>query len=177
MKCREELIDFSCYDVHKDGTVFSKTINKETKIHLMPNGYVMNGYLHKDGTNHKHYRHRVIWYYFKGNIPEGYEIDHINGDKTDNSLENLRCVTHKENYKNPTTIEKMKITNWENKEVRSRINAAIRGIPKSEEQKKKQSFAMSGEKNPNWGKKNPVHSARMKKAPRDEFGRWIKKED
>lgn len=31
-----------------------------------------------------------------------YEVDHINGDKTDNSADNLRWVTHKENMANAT---------------------------------------------------------------------------
>lgn len=177
MKSREELIDFSKYEVYKDGIIFSKHLGKNTKKQLTKRGYVYNTYKHKDGTLHKHYRHRVIWFYFNGVVPEGYEIDHINGDKTDNSLENLRLVTPKENLNNPVTIEKMKVLVWGNQERNKKIGAAHKGIPKSEESKKKQSLAMSGEKHPNWGKKNPVHSARMKKAPRDEFGRFIKKED
>ena len=35
-----------------------------------------------------------------GDILEGCEIDHINGDTSDNRLENLRCVTRKENALN-----------------------------------------------------------------------------
>lgn len=42
--------------------------------------------------------HRVIWKLVHGEEPE--EIDHINGDKLDNRLCNLRSVTHGENLKN-----------------------------------------------------------------------------
>ena len=42
--------------------------------------------------------HRVIWALVHGEEPE--EIDHINGDKLDNRLCNLRSVTHGENLKN-----------------------------------------------------------------------------
>ena len=49
--------------------------------------------------------HRLIWETFNGEIPEGYEIDHINTIRNDNRLENLRLVTHKENSNNPLTIE------------------------------------------------------------------------
>jgi hypothetical protein len=48
----------------------------------------------------KRYRaHRVIWLLVYGEFPLE-EIDHINGNKIDNSLKNLRCVTSHENNKN-----------------------------------------------------------------------------
>ena len=45
------------------------------------------------------YIHRVMWKIFKGSIPEGYEIDHLNSIKTDNRIGNLECVTMQENRK------------------------------------------------------------------------------
>ena len=47
--------------------------------------------------------HRVIYETFVGPIPDDYEIDHIEGNKTDNRPEMLKCVTHKENCNNPIT--------------------------------------------------------------------------
>ena len=52
--------------------------------------------------------HRVIYETFVGPIPDGYEIDHFNNIRDDNRLENLRCVTHKENMNNPITVESRK---------------------------------------------------------------------
>ena len=43
-------------------------------------------------------------------IPEGMQIDHINGDCLDNRVENLRIVTPSENMSNPITKEKIKDT-------------------------------------------------------------------
>lgn len=43
--------------------------------------------------------HRVIWAIVHGKWPEA-EIDHINGDRADNRLCNLRAVTHRENMGN-----------------------------------------------------------------------------
>lgn len=40
--------------------------------------------------------HRLAWLYFHKAWPEG-EIDHINGDKTDNRIANLREATHSQN--------------------------------------------------------------------------------
>ena len=47
--------------------------------------------------------HRLVYETFNGEIPQGYEIDHINTIKDDNSLKNLRCVTRSENMLNPLT--------------------------------------------------------------------------
>lgn len=43
--------------------------------------------------------HRVAWAVYHGEWPR-FEIDHINGDQTDNRLENLRDVPHMENMRN-----------------------------------------------------------------------------
>lgn len=43
--------------------------------------------------------HRVIWLLVTGEWPSG-ELDHINGDPSDNRIENLRCVTRSENMQN-----------------------------------------------------------------------------
>lgn len=37
--------------------------------------------------------HRAVWEAFRGPIPEGLQINHINGQKTDNRLENLELTT------------------------------------------------------------------------------------
>ena len=46
------------------------------------------------------YAHRIIWEMLKGPIPDGMVIDHINQDKSNNRIENLRCVTYGENNGN-----------------------------------------------------------------------------
>lgn len=46
------------------------------------------------GVNGRHFvLHRVIWAMPFGPIPEGMEIDHIDRDKSNNRIENLRCVS------------------------------------------------------------------------------------
>ncbi len=38
-----------------------------------------------------------MWIAFNGEIPEGYEIDHDDNDKSNNALSNLNLKTRKEN--------------------------------------------------------------------------------
>lgn len=57
-------------------------------------GYLCVGY---KGIRYR--AHRIIWLLHYGKWPE-YQIDHINGNRTDNRIENLREVTNYENNQN-----------------------------------------------------------------------------
>lgn len=58
-----------------------------------------DGYV-KVGFNGREYpAHRLIWWITYGILPEQF-IDHINGDKSDNRLANLRLATDAENKRN-----------------------------------------------------------------------------
>ena len=47
-----------------------------------------------------HSLHRQVWIYHHGPIPNNMTIDHINRDKNNNQIENLRLATYSENCKN-----------------------------------------------------------------------------
>ena len=44
--------------------------------------------------------HRLVWEMHYGKIPKGMVIDHINRNKTDNRIENLRLATKSQNARN-----------------------------------------------------------------------------
>lgn len=56
---------------------------------LQPNGYLLLMF-----KRNRYYVHRLIWQYHYDTTPEA--IEHINGDKTDNRIENLRESTRKD---------------------------------------------------------------------------------
>lgn len=43
--------------------------------------------------------HREVYKAFIGDIPKKYVINHINGNKCDNNINNLECVTQSDNIK------------------------------------------------------------------------------
>ena len=51
-------------------------------------GYYENSTIHKS-------MHRYVWEYYNGKIPKGYEIHHIDGDKGNNDISNLECISKK----------------------------------------------------------------------------------
>lgn len=64
-----------------------------------PAGSVIDtGYVRIRIDDKGHRAHRLAWLYVHGYLPE--EIDHIDGDKTNNAIANLRSVTHSENLRN-----------------------------------------------------------------------------
>ena len=58
------------------------------------------GYIRLSIAGVSMYAHRVAWTLSHGEIPDGMQIDHIDGNRTDNRLCNLRVVTHAENTRN-----------------------------------------------------------------------------
>ena len=56
------------------------------------------GYIRVGINGKKYYAHRIVFLYHKGYLPK--TIDHINGDKVDNRIENLRAVTASQNQHN-----------------------------------------------------------------------------
>lgn len=83
---------------HVEGTRKSKVIGKPAgHVHTCTVGkkYVQ---VRIDGV--LHYAHRIIWVLHNGPIPEGMQIDHVDGNGANNRLENLRLVSGVENKRN-----------------------------------------------------------------------------
>ena len=64
------------------------------------NGYFWTSLAIEDHTKISGRIHRLIYSNLIGEIPKGYEIDHIDRNRHNNNLSNLRLVTKSENNKN-----------------------------------------------------------------------------
>lgn len=52
-----------------------------------------------DGSCERILTHRLVWETFRGPIPRGFHINHLDGDKHNPRLDNLECVTPGRNLK------------------------------------------------------------------------------
>lgn len=61
----------------------------------------VDGYVRVRFDYRNHYAHRLIWLLHYGKSPDhGMEIDHINGDRLDNRIANLRLASFTQNHWN-----------------------------------------------------------------------------
>lgn len=97
MKKVKNLTNFNDYLVNEDGKIFSKKTNKEIAPATNQCGYVLYCLIDDEGKKQTVYAHRAAYEAFVGDIIEGYEINHIDGNKKNNHYTNLNLLTHKEN--------------------------------------------------------------------------------
>jgi hypothetical protein len=97
----EDLKDFSKYQINREGVIFHKIKNKIITPNL-DNGYLKLGLMCDDGKRRTFYIHRLLGLQYIDN-PDNLEcIDHIDRNRQNNSLDNLRWVDKLTNNNNIT---------------------------------------------------------------------------
>lgn len=97
MKEREKQLSYlevkARYDYNSEtGAIFSHISNKIV-------GTNSNGYLTLNIKQKRYHIQRVAWLLYFGHWPDG-EVDHRDGNTSNNIITNLRLVTHAQNCKN-----------------------------------------------------------------------------
>ena len=107
------LVDIPEYDNYKFDLelqqVYNNKRNRYIKKHLTKDGYYRVS-LWKNNTGKTYGIHQLV--YIINNPTEdliGYEIDHIDRDRTNNKIENLRKATRSQNGSNKTTQKNNKL--------------------------------------------------------------------
>lgn len=104
MEIWKNIDDYPDYQVSNLGNVKNIKTGKLLKGSVNYLGYPYV-YLRKGGKPKIKTIHRLVAEHFIPNPENKPEIDHINTDRTDYRIENLKWVTRKENNNNPITLE------------------------------------------------------------------------
>lgn len=93
-------MNWNSYFEYKTGKLYWKVTRGKSRAgneagYITTNGYMIIGLACKN-----YLAHRIVWEMHNGPIPEGMEIDHINHNRIDNRIENLRIVTKQCNLRN-----------------------------------------------------------------------------
>lgn len=102
----EEIKGFPDYFVDKDGNIYSKKRNKGIFKKLIPlraNKYLQVG-LWIDGKCYQKKIHRIVAQTFIPNPKNKPEVNHKNGDKYNNKVDNLEWVTRSENERHKCNV-------------------------------------------------------------------------
>ncbi len=78
---------------------YLKQTNNTIKVGDVAGTLKSHGYIAISVNNKIYYAHRLVWLYMYGEFPSNL-IDHINGNRSDNSLNNLREANKLQNNRN-----------------------------------------------------------------------------
>lgn len=147
----EELIEFFTY---KDGNLIRIKCKKKNDNHRLnkiagtkskSDGYIYIRVKANTIKSKRYLAHRLIWLYHNKKYPKNL-IDHIDGDRSNNKIENLREATSQQNSMN--------------RKVRNDSNTGIKGVFYSKEKNSYCSAIMVNEKRIHLGTFKTIEEAR-----------------
>jgi len=95
----ERLREVLAYDPTSGLFTWIVSTGSRIKIGYAAGGDVGGGYIGIGIDKFSYYAHRLAWMHFYGSCPAG-DVDHIDGNKSNNSIANLRDVSHSVNLQN-----------------------------------------------------------------------------
>lgn len=85
---------------NKDGFVWVNSRGGKALAGTPAGSVRKDGYINLSILKSNYLLHRLMWLWYYGEFDEGMEIDHIDGDKSNNAIYNLRLATRQENATN-----------------------------------------------------------------------------
>lgn len=124
------IVGFPMYQVSNLGRIKSLGNDRQRKEKILKFGKSTNGYLQVNVGQKSKNVHRIVALHFIENPNNFRTIDHIDSDKSNNRVDNLEWVTHRENSQRYWRKNKL---NWTKKPDRQRNYSKIRKTIKNKD--------------------------------------------
>ena len=100
----EELKEFLDYNPDTGIFIWKKQVAQNIKVGQEAGAMNSNGYIQIRFKNSPYLAHRLAYYMYYGIHPLEKLVDHIDGDKTNNKIDNLRLATNSQNGMNRVSL-------------------------------------------------------------------------
>ena len=115
---------------YRDGWLYRKVQQGPARVGDRAGGKDGRGYLQIRVQNRKQLAHRLIFLWHSGWLPR--EVDHIDGNKTNNRIENLRAATAFQNHQNSrrpqNSTSGVKGVYWDKQSHKWRARCRVDGV-------------------------------------------------
>lgn len=101
--------EYPLYSISSEGRVMKNATQKIMKPSKKSNGYLQINLFTCDGRRKKEYVHRLVALTFLPNSESLPVVNHIDGVRDNNTVENLEWVTQRENVAKSTVLKKVRV--------------------------------------------------------------------
>lgn len=144
MITQDELKSILSYDPETGLLVWIKPASTRVRSGQIAGCLRPDGYVFTQINKRRYMNHRLAWFYVHGVWPSD-EIDHIDGNRSNNKLSNLRVATSKQNK--------------ENTPIRSNNTSGHKGVHWDKSRQKWMAFVVHNQKFLNLGRFDDVNDA------------------
>ena len=90
------IVAFESYTISEGAHIISTFTGKEKQTYLSHNGY-KKVKLRRNKKSYSRFVHKLLYQTFRGPIPKGFEVNHKDLNKLNNSLSNLEIISKRDN--------------------------------------------------------------------------------
>ncbi len=109
MEIFKQLTEYPMYSVSTLGRIVKNDTRREMKPSYKPSGYLQINLFTNDGRRKKEYVHRLVALAFLPRDQHRTFVNHIDGVRDNNRVENLEWVTHSENMRKSSLLKPLRV--------------------------------------------------------------------